>query len=231
MNMVLDEYVRTRFDELEGRFRDRVDPDDYRLAAIARAIGDPADRRILDLGCGKGRFARRLQERGARVVGLDGAGAMLRRAAGLPRVRACARRLPFPANTFDAVIAVEILEHVASPATVLGEAARVLQPGGTLVVIDKNALALDARRPWLPAALVKRLDEHRGRWMYPAHAPFRERWFVVRSLRRQLEGFFDDVAVEALLAPAEARHAVFRVWPPARLMTAWIARAPRRTVS
>jgi 2-polyprenyl-6-hydroxyphenyl methylase/3-demethylubiquinone-9 3-methyltransferase len=223
----LDRYVRSRFDSLESRFRPDVAPDDYRLAAIRRALGPARGLAVLDLGCGKGRFARRLTDEGARVIGLDASRAMLGAGDAFPRVQASAARVPFAPGAFDAVVAVEVLEHVTALGTVLAEAARVLRPGGVLVVIDKNLGALDARRPWLPAAAVKWIDERRGRWMYPREGPFRERWFWPGELARELRRYFGDVRVEHLLSPQEAHRAVFRAWPRVRLMTAWIARRKR----
>lgn len=222
----LDGYVRSRFDALEGRFRAEVDDDDYRLRGVQRALGTLQGRRVLDLGSGKGRFARRLVERGALVIALDASLAMLRCARGLPRVQASATRLPLPSGWFDAVVAIEMLEHAADPGAVLREAARVLRPEGTLVLIDKSRHALDARRPWLPAAAVKRLDETRGRWMYPPGSPFRERWFRPARLARELRESFADVRIERLLSPDESSRAIFRLCPAARLMTVWIARRP-----
>jgi 2-polyprenyl-6-hydroxyphenyl methylase/3-demethylubiquinone-9 3-methyltransferase len=223
----LEGYVRSRFNELEGRFRGEVARDDFRLAAIRRSLGQVEGLKILDLGCGKGRFARRLAELGAQVVGLDASCAMLQAAGGMPRVQASATRLPFGPASFDAVVAVEVLEHLAGTGPVFAEARRVLRPGGTLLVIDKNLGALNARRPWLPAAVLKAIDERRGRWMYPPGAPFRERWFWPGRLTRTLRRDFDEVRVEYLLSPEELRWAVFRIWPPARLMAVWIARRKR----
>jgi 2-polyprenyl-6-hydroxyphenyl methylase/3-demethylubiquinone-9 3-methyltransferase len=182
--------------------------------------------RVLDLGCGKGRFAAHLQAAGAEVVGLDLSAAMLARAKGLDRVRASARRLPFADATFDAVVAVEVLEHVGAVGPVLREARRVLRPGGRIAIIDKNALALDARRPWLPSLAVKWIDERRGLWMYPADGPVRERWFGPRALKSRLDREFGQARVDFLLRPEEARRLVFRSCPSARLMALWTARVP-----
>src|SRR5205085_1976365 len=91
--------VSGRFDALEARFKDEVLPDDGRLLALFEALGRLAGRRVLDLGCGKGRFAAHLATRGAKVVGLDRSAAMLARAMDLERVRGSARRLPFAAES------------------------------------------------------------------------------------------------------------------------------------
>lgn len=222
-----DREVRTRFDELADRFKDAVDPDDIRLAAVVRAIGPLPGRLVLDLGCGKGRFAARLRERGANVVGVDLSAAMLAAGSGFPRARATARRLPFRAGTFDAVVAIEMLEHVDAVDPILAEIRRILRPGGRLAIVDKNAGALDVHRPWLPSALVKRIDEHRGLWMYPAGGPVRERWFWPRGLCRTLrQGGFVHVGVEHLIRPVEAPRPIFRAVPAARLLAAWSARVP-----
>ena len=69
--------VAGRFDSLTGRFKADVAADDARLLAIVERLSPLAGRLILDVGCGKGRFARRLGERGAQVIGLDASAGML----------------------------------------------------------------------------------------------------------------------------------------------------------
>ena len=171
-----------------GRFKTEVAADDARLLAIVEQLSPLAGRLILDVGCGKGRFARRLRDRGARVIGLDASARMLAEAGDLPRVLATARRLPFGRASFDGAMAVEVFEHLAPEALdhVCGEVLRVLKPGGTFVVIDKNACSLNARRPWLPSLAVKWIDERRGRWMYSHRDRVRERWFRPGALARRL---------------------------------------------
>ncbi len=218
--------VNLRFDALQSRFKRDVDATDVRLRALRACLDPLPGLRVLDLGCGKGRFARRFEEAGASVVGLDLSAAMLNEAPGLDRVRGSARRLPFASEAFDAVIAVEVFEHLTTINEVLDEARRVLRPGGLLAIIDKNAGSWNAQRPWLPNLVVKWIDEVRGRWMYPIGGPVRERWFWPSVLRKNLAKTFESVQVEYLLSRAEADRLLFRTLPGARLMTLWTAQAP-----
>ena len=218
--------VGARFELLHARFKRDVGADDVRLRALRETLEPLAGRRVLDLGCGKGRFANRLKEEGAKVVGIDLSAAMLAGAEGLDRVRASARRLPFADGAFDAVVAVEVFEHMVGLDVVLGEARRVLRPGGVLAIVDKNAGSLNALRPWLPNLAVKWIDEKRGRWMYPSGGPVRERWFWPGAFRARLARTFDDARVEHLLSPVEVGVGLFRHLPSARLLTLWTARAP-----
>ncbi len=222
--------VAARFDELRTRFKSEVDDDDPRVRGILASLGRVDGLRILDLGCGKGRFARILADRGARVVGVDVSPGMLAaaRLAGLDCVLGSARRLPFPASSFDAALAVEVFEHLGPMAVdeAIAEVSRVLRPGGTFLLIDKNAYALNARRPWLPALAVKWIDQPRGRSMYPAGGPVRERWFRPGALRRRLGRSFAEVRVRHLLAIDEAGRFPFEAFPAARLFVLWSARLP-----
>ena len=96
----------------------------------------PGDR-VLELGCGNGKTAEALLERGAAVTGLDFSRAAVdscisRYGDRAEFVQGDVRRLPFPDSSFDAVVAVHVLEHLTAeefPGAV-EEAFRVLRPGG-----------------------------------------------------------------------------------------------------
>jgi 2-polyprenyl-6-hydroxyphenyl methylase/3-demethylubiquinone-9 3-methyltransferase len=162
------------------------------------------------------------------VVGLDLSSAMLAEAIDLDRVRASARRLPFGAASFDRVMAVEVFEHLAPRAVdqVCDEVRRVLRPGGTFVIVDKNLCSWNAGRPWLPNAAVKWIDERRGLWMYSRRENVRERWFRPGELSRRLGRWFSDVRLVHLLSPAERGRFPFQYIAGTRLFALWTARAP-----
>lgn len=102
------------------------------LGARTRPDGGPA--RVLDLGAGTGAASSDLHD----VVAVDSserAMAFLRDRPVRP-IRADAAALPLPPSSFDVLVAVNVLYTVADPDAVLAEAARVLAPGGALVLIE-----------------------------------------------------------------------------------------------
>jgi ubiquinone/menaquinone biosynthesis C-methylase UbiE len=126
----------------EENFPSTIDPRIYHVQLILEYFGDLNGKRVLDVGCGKGRFARVLAERYPRasIAGFDLAEAMLR---SVPApISACAgsmTALPFRTTGFDCVYATESLEHAVDIEAAIAEMCRVTRPGGRIVVIDKNA--------------------------------------------------------------------------------------------
>jgi malonyl-CoA O-methyltransferase len=126
----------------EENFPSTIDPRIYHVQLILEYFGDLNGKRVLDIGCGKGRFARVLAERypQASIIGLDLAEAMLRHVP--PPLSPCAgsmTALPFPTGAFDCVYATESLEHAVQIDVAVAEISRVARPGGRIVIIDKNA--------------------------------------------------------------------------------------------
>ena len=143
------------------------------------------------------------------------------------RVQASVRRLPFPASTFDAALAVEVLEHVEERGLddVLAEARRVLRPGGRFLIIDKSVCSWNAQRPWLPSVALKWIDQRRGLWMYSPGDGVSERWFWPAGLKRRLACWFGEVEVVYLRLRAEEWRFPFEYLPGTRLLVMWAARA------
>jgi 2-polyprenyl-6-hydroxyphenyl methylase/3-demethylubiquinone-9 3-methyltransferase len=107
-------------------------------AARMRHVPPPAraGARLLDVACGGGLLAPHLAKAGYLHVGVDLSATALgqARAHGIAGIRGDATRLPFRDETFDVVVAGEILEHVRDVQTVIAESCRVLRGGGTLVI-------------------------------------------------------------------------------------------------
>lgn len=99
---------------------------------------------LVDLGCGGGLSAPYLVAKGYRHIGVDLTTSALEQAAahGVTVVRGDATAVPLRDGCADVVTAGELLEHVTDPRAVLGEACRLLRPGGLLVIDTINATAL-----------------------------------------------------------------------------------------
>ncbi len=119
------------------------------LKAFAGAIDLQSRPRVLDIGAGQGALSLRLQEAGARVSACD----VVPEQFDVPGVdfRAVGPdgRLPFDDSSFDAAIAVEVLEHIDGHDRFFAEVARVLAPGGIVLFTTPNVLSLKSRLRFL----------------------------------------------------------------------------------
>jgi ArsR family transcriptional regulator len=112
--------------------------------AIDRALGRRALGRLVDIGTGTGRMIELFGPRASQAIGIDRSSEMLRLAraklesAGInPSLRqGDMYALPLPDEAADNVIIHQVLHYAHSPASAIAEAARVLAPGGTLLVVD-----------------------------------------------------------------------------------------------
>ncbi|MCX7288316.1 MAG: class I SAM-dependent methyltransferase [Rhodobacterales bacterium] len=137
-----------RYDLVDSEYPIEPDPAFRRRAAWLLAELEarmPQGGRVLDVGCGQGfylpLYARLgLTATGAEPDALPRTEAARKAAAlGFAVVDAPAERLPFADASFDAAVMSEVLEHLADPGLALAEAARVLVPGGLLLVTVPHA--------------------------------------------------------------------------------------------
>lgn len=166
-------------------------------------LGLRPDEVVLDLGCGAGRHVFQSLRNGARVVAFDYDLAELRevmqlcgamavageidRAEDGAACRGDAVHLPFPDDTFERIIAAEVLEHIPDDVGAINELHRVLKPGGTIAVTVPA---------WLAEQLCWKLSEE-------YHAPFVEGGHVRIYSEGELRGKLRDAGLD----PGGSHHA------------------------
>ena len=109
---------------------------------LPRALAQ-SPKKALDVGCGEGRFCRMLKRHGIEVTGIDPtlkliAAARARDAEGM-YIEAPAERLPFPDESVDLVVSYLALIDIPDVQTGIREMARVLKPGGALLIANLNS--------------------------------------------------------------------------------------------
>jgi ubiquinone/menaquinone biosynthesis C-methylase UbiE len=147
------------------------------------AVGIPAQARGLDLGCGHGWYLAQFARDGYRMSGLDYSVGQLARAQSnlaqdgqrRPLLQGDAVQLPFPDHAFDFVYSINAFHHfpsVEAQVQAVGEAVRVLRPGGALILHEINTqnpvfrLYMGYVFPLLNA-----IDEGTEQWLLPARLP------------------------------------------------------------
>jgi SAM-dependent methyltransferase len=138
----------SHFDSIASGYDESLPPhvvEHYLRKRTAFVLDHCPGGRALDVGCGTGALAERLTGAGYEITGVDPSEGMLEvlrsRAPGVTAVRGSGTSLPFDDDSFDVVLTVATLHHIADPDAVratLGEMVRVARPEGRIVVWDHN---------------------------------------------------------------------------------------------
>ena len=111
-----------------------------RKQMILEAAEDRLRGRVLENGCGVGMYVEHLAPFAGELIGLeyDFPRAQLAHQHSPETINAAGEKLPFPDQCFDMILSHEVLEHVQDDRAALGEMARVLRPGGRLILFVPN---------------------------------------------------------------------------------------------
>ncbi|MFN2594630.1 MAG: class I SAM-dependent methyltransferase [Actinomycetota bacterium] len=129
-----------------------------RVVRRVEELNLPSGAAALEVGCGAGKLAISLAQRGFDLTATDSSAEMLRAASqravaehlSLRLARTDAHSLPFEDRSFDLVTAIGVVPWVADPQGAINEMARILKPGGSLVMTSDNLgrmnVVLDPRK-------------------------------------------------------------------------------------
>lgn len=127
----------------DGALKTLHDINPARLLFIAKSV-DLSGKRVLDVGCGGGILSESMAEKGAMVTGIDAECEAINTATAHAKESKlsinyiCSPIEDFDEPQFDVVTCMELLEHVTAPQVVISHCARLLKPGGYLLVSTIN---------------------------------------------------------------------------------------------
>ena len=135
-------------------FPEFIEEEDGQVQEILSFLGDLNGKKVIDIGCGKGRFLKVLEDKypESRLYGLDISDELLSFCSGNKVTTSIGNMLNtgYPDSFFDCVYSVEALEHAVLIENAIREMVRILKPGGRINIIDKNLRKLGVLciKPW-----------------------------------------------------------------------------------
>lgn len=158
--------------------------DKIRIKKIVEIVGN--NNKILDVGCYRGFLSKLLLDNGNEVFGIDIAKKALIQARKLgikTQYADLEKKIPFVSNSFDLVVAAEIIEHIKDTDNFLSEIKRVLRPNGYLVISTSNLVSLGRRISYLLGGS----GYHEASFFFPKGAAGHLRYFTKDLLIGLLE--------------------------------------------
>ena len=185
-------HIKEWFNHHADHFSTDVDKVHHAELDVIKHILKPTDKKIADIGCGKGRFLKAIYEMDSdrQLYGADISAKMLAEVPDYVVKRlGSLEQIPFSDNEFDFVFCIEALEHSINPSVAIKELARITKRGGIILIIDKNITA------W-------------GRLKTPDW----EQWFDMEKITQELRKFSTDVACQSLNMLGDAADDMFLAW-------------------
>jgi 2-polyprenyl-3-methyl-5-hydroxy-6-metoxy-1,4-benzoquinol methylase len=229
----LEEIISQRFNKLSSQFPSAIDENDSRLNSLLLALGHLSGKRILEIGCGKGRFINVVSKKGAFCVGIDMSSNFIREATQKNKgnfLIASATNLSFKPAGFDAVFAVEVIEHIADLEKCFSEVKKVLKPDGAFIIVDRNILSINNRRFFIPNIIIKKYHELKNDWMYPRGFPYTEQLFLRYKVNRLLKIYFSKIESHYIISDSEKNSKtalLFNLLPISRHFILWKSSGPK----
>lgn len=179
------------FNEHSSDFLDEIKKDDGRYICIRNEVHSEKELKILDIGCGKGRYIKNLieDEPQNEYYAVDISEKVMEGISGITKAFGTLTYIPYPDNYFDVVYTCEALEHAIDIRSAVKEMARVTKPDGKIVVIDKNKDMLGALEIW--------------EW---------EQWFTVDSLSSEIKKYYKSIRVNTNISCENTNDGLFCTW-------------------
>ena len=180
-----------------------------RRSRILKLVGNPENKKVLDIGCASGYMGSRLKEAGAYVVGVD----ISSKAIDIAKGRLNEAYLVEPGqilppgnrDLFDIVLLTEVIEHIFDPVPILSEIREHINAGGFLIITPPNFMTWTNRLRFLF-----------GNFRYADQGMFdfgHIRWFTYQYLKEiiQKSGFKIEIE-EHIIFPGKLTK-VLKFWP------------------
>jgi SAM-dependent methyltransferase len=210
----------------------------HRFRALLTAIGQEPAQDVLEIGATPGQFTEILVTAGYRVTATDlfpeqRAALWQRLGVAVQLCNLDAQPLPYPDSSFDVVVFSEVIEHLtASPSHAVREMARVLRPGGRLIISTPNQHYLKSRvrtladvllaRPFEPFGDFQRSMRLAGAQRYYNHSRLYTMqelcWLLEEASLSVVQTRFDDAWERVGVDAARLRHHPVRVAVKAALI-------------